>query len=122
MEKEKYRNIEEVILSNEETAKLTLKLHKFEKLNYLKYKPANENTLQPNETVDQHGSSKLSYTNALKQNNYKAPTNNATNRTSERPTSQLQLKSFSAKHIRRNRSGSRSRQQSTTKTNDQSWD
>ena len=93
MEKEKYRNIEEDILSNEETVKLTLKQHKFEKLNYLKYKPANENTLQPNETVDQQGSSKLPYANALKQNiNHKAPTNNTTDRTSERPTSQQQLK------------------------------
>ena len=43
--------------------------------------------------LDQQGSSKLSYANALKQNiNHKTPTNNTTDRTSERPTSQQQLK------------------------------
>ena len=62
----------------------------------------------------------LSYANALNQNiNHKPPTNNTTNGTSERPTPQKQPKSFSTKHIGRNRSRSLSRQQSTTKSNDQ---
>ena len=55
IEKEEYRNIEEVILQNEETTKHTLKQRKLKKFNYLKYKPANDKTLQPNETVVQQG-------------------------------------------------------------------
>ena len=81
------------------------------------YKPVNDKTLQPNETVVQQGNSRLSYANALKQNiNHKPPANNTTDRTSERPTLQQQLKSLSAKPTRRNRSRSPSRKQSTTKT------
>ena len=68
MEIEEYRDIEEVILQNEETTKCTLKQQKFKKFNYLKYKPVNDKTLQPIETVVQQGNSKLSYANALKQN------------------------------------------------------
>ena len=45
MKKEEYRNIEEVILQNEETTKRTLTQRNFKKLNYLKHKPANEKTL-----------------------------------------------------------------------------
>ena len=45
MEKEEYRNIEELILQNEETTKCTLTQRNFKKLNYLKYKPANEKSL-----------------------------------------------------------------------------
>ena len=45
MEKEEQRNIEEVILQNEETTKRTLKQRKFKKFNYLKYKPPNDETL-----------------------------------------------------------------------------
>ena len=104
MEKEEYRNIERVILQNEETTKRTLKQQKFKRFNYLKYKPTNDKTLQPNETVAQQGNSKLSYANALKQNiNHKPPINNTTDRTSERKTLQHQLKFFNAKHKRRNR-------------------
>ena len=51
MEIEEYRDIEEVILQNEETTKCTLKQQKFKKFNYLKYKPVNDKTLQPIETV-----------------------------------------------------------------------
>ena len=59
------------------------------------YKSVNDKTLQPNETAVQQGNSKLSYTNALKQNiNHKPPTNYTTDQTSERPTLKLQLKSF----------------------------
>ena len=39
MEKEKFRNIEEAILQNEETTKRTAKQRKFKKLNNLMYKP-----------------------------------------------------------------------------------
>ena len=68
----------------------------------------------------QQDNSKRSYANALKQNIYhKPPTNNTTARTSGRPTLQQQLKSFSTKHTRRNRSRSPSRQQSAANTNDQ---
>ena len=89
MEKEEYRNIEELILQNLETTKRTIKHRKFKKFNYLKYKPANENIVQPNETVVQQGNSKLSHTNALKQNiNHKPPTNNTTVLSSKRPTLQ----------------------------------
>ena len=49
---------------------------KFKKFNYLKYKPANDKALQPNETVVQQCNSKLSYANA----------NNTTDSISERPT------------------------------------
>ena len=123
MEKEEYSNTEGVILQNEETAKRTLKQQKFKKFNYLKYKPTNDKILQPNETVVQQGNSKLSYANALKQNiNHKPPTNNTTDRTSERPTLNQQLKLFSSKYKRRNRSRSPSREQSTTKSNDQPRD
>ena len=120
MENENYRNIEEVILQNEETTKRTLKQQKFKKFNHLKHKPANDKTLQPNETVIQQGDSKLSYANALKQNiNHKSHTNNPTDRISKRPTLQQQIKSFRAKHTRRNRSRSPSREQSITKTKNQ---
>ena len=53
MEKEEYKNIEAVILQNEETRKRTVKQRKFKKLNYLKYKPVNEKIFQTNETVVQ---------------------------------------------------------------------
>ena len=53
MEKEEYKNIEAVILQNEETRKRTVKQRKFKKFNYLKNKPANEKTLLANETVVQ---------------------------------------------------------------------
>ena len=87
MEKEQYRNIEEVILQNKETTNDTLKQQKNTKFNCLKYKPDNGKTLQPNEIVVQQGNSQLSYANALKQNiSHKPPTNNTTDRTSERPT------------------------------------
>ena len=49
-EKEEYKKIAEVILQNKESQKPTLKQQKFNKFNYLKYKPANEKTLQTNET------------------------------------------------------------------------
>ena len=79
MEKEEHGNTEAVILQNEGTTKHTLKQQKFKKFNYLKYKPAKDKTLWPNETVVQQGNSKLSYVNALKQNiNCKPPTNNTT--------------------------------------------
>ena len=52
---------------------------------------------------------------------HKPPTNNTTDRTSERLTLQQQLKPFSAKHTR-NGSRSPSREQSTTKSNDQPKD
>ena len=120
MGKEDCRNIEEAILQKVETIKRTVKQGKPKKLNYLKYKPVNENIIWPNETVVQQVNSKLSYANALKRNIYhKPPTNNTTARTSGRPTLQQQLKSFSTKHTRRNRSRSPSRQQSTANTNDQ---
>ena len=123
IEKEEYRKTEEVIPQNEETTKRTLKQRKFKKFNYLKYKHANDKTLQPNETVVQQDNSKLSYTNALKQNvNYEPPTDNTTDWTSERPTLQQQLKSFSTKHTKRDRSRSPSREQSTAKSNDQPRD
>ena len=51
--------------------------------------------------------------------NHKPSTNNTTDRIYERPTLQQQLKSFSAKCTRRNISRSTSREESTTKTNDQ---
>ena len=71
----------------------------------------------------QQGNFKLSYANALKQNiNHKPPTNNTIDRTSERPTLQQQLQSFSAKLTKRNRSRSPSREQSTTKSNYQPRD
>ena len=38
MEKEEYRNIEQVILQNEEKTKCNPKQWKFKKFNYLKYK------------------------------------------------------------------------------------
>ena len=60
MEREEYRNIEEAILQNEETTKRTLKQQTFQKFNYLKYKPANNKTLQ--------GNSKPSHANVLKEN------------------------------------------------------
>ena len=63
--KKEDRNIEEVILQNEETTKSILKHQKFKKLNYLKYKPAKDKTPRPNETVVQQGNSKLSYANVL---------------------------------------------------------
>ena len=53
---------------------------------------------------------------------HKPPTNNTTDRTSERLTLQQQLKSFRAKHTRRNGSRSPSIEQSTTKSNDQPKD
>ena len=93
----------------------SLNKRKFEKLNYLKYKPTNEKILQPNQTEAQQGNSKLSYANSLKQNvNHKPPANNTRDRTCDRPALQQQLKSFSTKHTERNRSRSPSRQQSTT--------
>ena len=72
----------------------------------------------------QEGNSKLSYASALKQNiNHKPPTNNTTDRTSERPNQHQQLKSFSTKHTKQcNRSRSPTREQSTTKSNDQPKD
>ena len=42
MEKEEYRNIEEVILQNVETTKRVLKQRKFERFSYRKYKPEND--------------------------------------------------------------------------------
>ena len=51
MEREEYRNIKEVVLRNEETTKRTLKQREFKKLNYQKYKLANDKILQPNETM-----------------------------------------------------------------------
>ena len=107
LEKEEYRNIEEVILQNEETTKNTLKQGKSKKLNYLKYKTTNDKTLKSNETVVYLGNSKLSYANALKQNiHHKPPTNNITDITSDRPTLQQPLKLFRAKHTTTNRSRS----------------
>ena len=50
IEKEEYKNIEEVILQNKETTKHTVKQQKFKKFNYLKYKTADEKILQLNET------------------------------------------------------------------------
>ena len=50
IEKEEYKNIEEVILQNKETTKQTVKQQKFKKFNYLKSKAANEKILQLNET------------------------------------------------------------------------
>ena len=101
--KEEYSNIEEAILQKEETTKRIVKPRKSKKFNYLKYTPVNENILQPNEIVVHQENSKLSYANALKQNiNHKPPTNNTTDRTSEKPTLQHQLQSFSAKLIKRN--------------------
>ena len=44
VEKEEYRNIEEVILQNVETTKRVLKQRKFERFSYLKYKPENDKT------------------------------------------------------------------------------
>ena len=123
MEREEYRNIKEVVLPNEETTKRTLKQREFKKLNYQKYKPANDKILQPNETMLQKGNSILSLENALKQNiNSKPPTNNTTDRTSEISTLKQQLKAFSTKHTRQNRSRSPSREQSTAKLNDQPRD
>ena len=91
MEREEYRSIEEVILQNEETTKSTLKQRKFNEFSYLKYKFANEKTLQPNETMVQQGNSKLSHENSFKQSiNHKPPTNNTSYRTCERPTLQQQ--------------------------------
>ena len=43
-EKKEYRNIEEVILQNEETTKSTLKEQKFKRFKYQKYKPINDKT------------------------------------------------------------------------------
>ena len=51
MEREEYRNIKEVVLRNEETTKRTLKQREFKKLNYQKYKLANDKILQPNEIM-----------------------------------------------------------------------
>ena len=121
MEKEEYINIEEVILQNEENTKRTVKQkkkkRKKKKFNYLKYKPANDKTLQQIVTLIQQGNPKLSYANALKQNiNHKPPTNNTTDQTSERPTLQHHFY-FSTKHTRRNRSRSPSREHSTTESN-----
>ena len=42
MEKEEYRNVEEVVLQIEEITKRTLKQIKFKKFNKLKYKPASD--------------------------------------------------------------------------------
>ena len=90
---------------------LTLKQPKFTKFVYLKHNPANDKTLLPNETVVQQDNSKLSYANVLKQNIiHKPPANYTTDRTCEKPTLKQQLKSFSAKHTRRNRSRSPSRE------------
>ena len=46
MEKVEYKNIEAVILQNEERRKRTVKQRKFKKFNYLKYKPVNEKTFR----------------------------------------------------------------------------
>ena len=90
---------------------------------YLKYKPSNDEILQPNETMVQQGISKLPYTNALKQNiNHKPPTNNTTDQPKERTTLQQQLNLFNTKHTRRNRSRSPLREQSTTLSNNQPKD
>ena len=91
IEKEEYRNIEEVILQNEEKTKCNLKQRKFKKFNYLKYKPANNKNQLLYETMVQHGNSKLSYANVLKQNIYhKPPINNTTDQTKDRSTLQQQ--------------------------------
>ena len=63
MEKEEYRNIEEVILQNEETTKRPPKQQKLKKFNYLNHKPAIDKTLLSNETVIQQSNSKLTYAN-----------------------------------------------------------
>ena len=65
MEKEEYRNIEEVILQNVETTKRILKQRKFERFSYLKYKPPNDKTQQLIRTVVQQDNSKLSHANAF---------------------------------------------------------
>ena len=65
MEKEEYRNIQEVILQNVETTKRILKQRKFERFSYLKYKPPNDKTQQPIGTVVQQDNSKLSHANAF---------------------------------------------------------
>ena len=68
----------------------------------------------------QKSNSKLFYGNALKKyNNQKPPSDNTTDQTSKRPTLQQKLKSFSSKQTRRDRSRSPSREQSTTKSNNQ---
>ena len=103
-----------------QSTKCTLKQRKFKKFNYLKYKPANDKTRQLNKKMIQKSSSKLFYGNALKQyNNQKPPSDNTTDQTSKRPTLQQKLKSFSSKHTRKDRSRSPSREQSTTKSNNQ---
>lgn len=53
MEKEEYRNVEEVVLQIEEITKRTLKQIKFKKFNKLKYKPASDQALWSIETVVQ---------------------------------------------------------------------
>lgn len=79
----------------------------FKKFNYLKHNSANRNVIQPCKIKAQHGNFKVSYTSALKKNINKKPlVNNDTNRTSEKPTLQQQLKSLIGKQIRS--SGSRS--------------
>ena len=86
------------------------KARKIQEVQLIKvYKSSNEKILLPNERVVQQGNSILSYANTLKENiNHKQPTNNTTDQASERPNlQQLQLKSSSAKHTRRNRSPSR---------------
>ena len=63
MEKEECRNIEEVILQNEETTKRPPNQQKLKKFNYLNHKPAIDKTLLSNETVIQQSNSKLTYAN-----------------------------------------------------------
>ena len=53
MEKEEYRNVEEVVLQIEEITKRTLKQIKFKKFNKLKYKPDSYQALWSIETVVQ---------------------------------------------------------------------
>ena len=53
MEKEEYRNVEEVVLQIEEITKRTLKQIKFMKFNKLKYKPDSDQALWSIETVVQ---------------------------------------------------------------------
>ena len=53
MEKEEYRNVEEVVLQIEEITKRTLKQIKFKKFNKLKYKPDSDQALWSIETVVQ---------------------------------------------------------------------
>ena len=53
MEKEEYRNVEEVVLQIEEITKRTLKQIKFKKFNNLKYKPDSDQALWSIETVVQ---------------------------------------------------------------------